>query len=310
MLTPQATELITRVIQGEPLLAGVDRIEHLPKGFSPDLKFVLWKGTQPHYLLRLVSVSNLQRARAEFEIIGRQHGRGIRCPRPVLFGVIDSGTFCYMVVEYLAGEGADDALPRLPPHQQYEIGIEAGSELRKLHGLSHADPHFDWGTRRTAKYRRKVAEAAQAGLSFSGQTAIERYIEARLDLLQQQPVRFQHDDFHPGNLIIRGDAFGGVIDFNRFDWGDPVEDFYKVPWFTTKISLPFSIGQFHGYFAEGVPDRFWERYTLMVALNLHGSLTYAARSQGMEWWPMHMSEIIETHDFQGGGPPSWYKQRF
>ena len=123
--------------------------------------------------------------------------------------------------------------------------------------------------------------------------------------MRESEVRFQHDDYHPANLIVREGKLQGVIDFNRCDWGDPVEDFYKVPWFTTAISIPFALGQVEGYLGVASPDRFWERYNLLIALNLHGSLVYA-HHEGMDWWPERLDNIVAEHDFQGGGPPQWF----
>ena len=110
----------------------------------------------------------------------------------------------------------------------------------------------------------------------------------------------------PMRVVMRsGEPFKGVIDFNRCDWGDPVEDFYKVPWFTATISILFARGQVEGYLGVASPDRFWERYNLLVALNLHGSLVFA-REEGMDWWPERLDKIVSEHDFEEGGPPRWF----
>ncbi|MDQ0257325.1 aminoglycoside phosphotransferase (APT) family kinase protein [Evansella vedderi] len=41
--------------------------------------------------------------------------------------------------------------------------------------------------------------------------------------MKERPVVLQHDDFHCNGL------YNGMIDFNRFDWGDTWHDFYKFP---------------------------------------------------------------------------------
>ena len=134
---------------------------------------------------------------------------------------------------------------------------------------------------------------------------VQRYIATNIALLRKSEVRFQHEDYHLDNLIVREGKLEGVIDFNRCDWGDPVEDFYKVPWFTTTISATFARGQVEGYLSVASPDRFWERYNLLVALNLHGSLAFA-REHGMDWWPKRLERIVSEHDFEEGGPPRWF----
>ncbi|MCZ3365579.1 MULTISPECIES: aminoglycoside phosphotransferase family protein [Methanobacterium] len=43
-----------------------------------------------------------------------------------------------------------------------------------------------------------------------------------MSLTKERPNIFQHDDFHAGNIIINNNKeLTGIIDFNRYDWGDP-----------------------------------------------------------------------------------------
>ena len=300
-ITAEAEPIVARSEQ----LRSVDRIEFLDKGFSDERKYILWEGGEPTYLLRTSGIDKLLRRQQDFETLLTLHKRGIRCSPPIEFGVDEPSQLCYTLLGYIPGESAADAIPKLPDSTQYKIGMDAGQELWALHQLKHPTKDFDWFEARVAKYESKVAQAREHELTFRGQERIQHYIEANISLLRESEVRFQHDDYHPDNLIVNEGEFQGVIDFNRCDWGDPVEDFYKVPWFTTTVSIPFARGQVEGYLGVASPDRFWERYNLLVALNLHGSLVYA-RQEGMDWWPERLDNIISEHDFQGGGPPRWY----
>ena len=297
--------------EAEPIVArsgrlrSVDRIEFLDKGFSEERKYILWEDGERTYLLRISGIEKLLRRRQEFELLHTLHDRGIRCSPPLEFGVDEPSQLCYTLLGYIPGESAADAIPKLPDSTQYEIGEDAGQELWGIHQLKHPEKGFDWYKARVAKYESKVTQARELGLTFRGQARIERYIETNISLLRESEIRFQHDDYHPANLIVREGKLQGVIDFNRCDWGDPLEDFYKVPWFTTAISIPFARGQVEGYLEVASPDRFWERYNLLIALNLHGSLVYA-HNEGMDWWPERLDNIVSEHDFSGGGPPRWF----
>ena len=191
--------------------------------------------------------------------------------------------------------------------QQFGIGVTAGGELRKLHGLVCPDRDFDWPAYRRAKYRRRVEQTLEMGLAFVRQKEVERYVEEHQGLLDGAPVQFQHDDFHPANLIVNEGVFVGTIDFNRSEWGDPIEDFHKVPWFTAQISAPFARGQLQGYLSGGVPSNFWKRYNLYVAMNLFGALVWSAlyHQEKLGFWQQRVREIIGSHDLAGGGPPAW-----
>jgi aminoglycoside phosphotransferase (APT) family kinase protein len=259
-------------------------------------------------LLRFSTIDLYDRRKAEFDVLETLHTAGIRCPQPYQFGVTDDRSACYSLLGYVPGDNAQRALPLLSTAQQYGLGITAGQELRRLHEFPHPDQGDDLHTRRTQKYRRYESLLRELSISFYRQSEIERYIEAHLDSLRRRPVALQHDDYHPANLIIDHGRFAGVIDFNRCDWGDPVEDFYKVPWFTTATSLPFARGQIDGYLGFSETEDFWARYNLAVALSLHGSLVYVHRlsPEQTSLWQAKAQEIVETHDFAHDGPPRWY----
>ena len=276
----QVTAEVEAIVAQSEQLHSVDRIEFLDKGFSDERKYILWESGERTYLLRTSDIEKLLRRRRDFELIRVHHKRGIRCSPPLEFGVDEPSQLCYTLLGYIPGESGSDAIPKLADTIQYEIGMDAGRELCALHELTHPTGDLAWFESRVAKYERKVVQAREHGLTFRGQARVQRYIETNIALLRESEVRFQHDDYHPDNLIVREGKLEGVIDFNRCDWGDPIEDFYKVPWFTTTISIPFARGQVEGYLGVASPDRFWERYNLLVALNLHGSLVFAREGRG------------------------------
>lgn len=301
--------LAKQITAASPLASGIERVEFLDKGCSDDKKFVLWEKGEPRYVLRLSEANQYERRETELDIMSRLRRREVLCPEPHGSGITQDGQVCYTIVSYIVGEDATDALPLLDENKQYELGVLAGRQLRTIHEIHHPDPDFDWPARRRAKYRSRVEEARQFNLTFHRQADIESYIEKSLGLLDMAPIRFQHDDFHPGNLILNEGKFAGVIDFNRFDWGDPIEDFYKVPWFTTETSVPFAIGQIEGYLSRGPIEDFWKRYNFLVALNLHSSIVYAYKGgwqNGVMHWKSEMVRIIEAHDFETSGPPRWF----
>ncbi len=304
-------EVARNIVATTPLLRGVERVEYLDRGYSTDKKYVLWERGEPRFLLRLAEAGLFERRKADFEMMRRHHERGVRCSEPFLVGVTGDGRTCYTLLSYLKGENAEDALPGLTESQQHEIGFVAGQELLKLHEVCHPDAAaYGWPARRAAKYRRHVDTARETGLTFVGQERVEEFVEANLGQMDGAPVRFQHDDYHAANLIVDGGEFVGVIDFNRFDWGDPIEDFYKLPWFSAPVSAAFARGQIDGHLSGGVPDDFWLRYNLYLAMSFHGSLVWAVRyyPEQLGLFQRRIAEIRATHDFASGDPPSWYEE--
>ena len=289
-------------------LRGVDRIEHLEKGYSHDLKYILWESADPKYLLRLCDIKTIDRLRFQFEVITEHYRSGIPCPEPLAVGATGDGKMSYLILRYLEGTTAEEALPGLPEKRQFDIGMIAGRWLRRLHEFPCTLGDFDWPASRRAKYARYRSQARELGLTFAGQTTVEKYIATFDHILDEAPVRFQHDDYHPANLIVENGELVGIIDFDRYDWGDPVEDFYKVPMFSVPVSTAFSKGQVEGYLSGRTVKQFWKRYNLYVAMSLHGSLVWGYREpkSSVEFFQMIANRITETHDFGNGEPPSWF----
>ena len=74
-----------------------------------------------------------------------------------------------------------------------------------------------------------------------------------------------HGDYHPGNLIYTDNGLIGVIDFNRWEVGDPYEEFYKLESFGIENSIPYCIGQIDAYFDDQIPEDFWSTLAVYVA---------------------------------------------
>jgi aminoglycoside phosphotransferase (APT) family kinase protein len=297
-----------RIVGRTPLLAAISRVEYLRKGYSGDRKYTLWEKGKPRYLLRLSGIELRRRRQGEFDALGRLRRRGVLCPEAHLFGVAEEARVCYMVLDYIPGQCAWQELPRLSEKRQFGIGVAAGRQLRLMHQLRCPDKSFDWHAHRKAKYLRHVKEARAHGLTFAGQGEVERYVKRNFGVMRGRPVRFQHDDYHPGNLIVRNGRLAGVIDFNRCDWGDPLHDFYKVPMFCAPVSTPFAMGQLRGYFPAGIPKSFWREYNLYVAMSLHGCLLWSHLHDPRGWnrWQSWVRHVLDSHDFVGSGPPAWF----
>jgi len=296
------------LIRNAPLPEPVAEIRFLDKGYSADDKYVLRSRSGADYLLRISDIAEEQVRRANFETLSQLWARGIACPQPVCFDTHPGKAVCFMVLTYIPGDCARDALPKMRPAEQYAVGHQAGEELAKIHrALTPADRVDDYAIRgdKHARHQRFVQES---GFSFRGQDRAERYVAAHLGLLRDRPTTFRHGDYHPGNLVVQGDALVGVVDFNRCDWGDPIDDFYKIAFFGAPLSPEYARGQVTGYFGGEPPDGFWRLYNLYVAVVLPADIVWT-----QQHYPQDLSaslELIElitsTHDFEGGGPPAWW----
>ncbi len=142
------------------------------------------------------------RIKHEFELLNHHYQNKVLCQKAKLFGYSEKEWICYLILPYIKGISGDIALPELGEHSQYKIGLQAGRELRKIHLLT-PDITFNWYQKRFQKYQDKLQTCKKFGLAFYKQKFIEGYINENIDMLKNSPVSFQHDDFHPQNIIIK-----------------------------------------------------------------------------------------------------------
>lgn len=127
--------------------------------------------------------------------------------------------------------------------------------------------------------------------------------------MKDRPNIFQHDDFHIANLIVKDRRLSGIIDFNRYDWGDPIHEFVKVGIFSAEVSVPFSIGQIQGYHGDKEPNHaFWQLYSLYLAMTLVSSVVWILKVKPEELDSMlsKIYKVMDDHDDFDLLVPKWY----
>ncbi|TMV43740.1 aminoglycoside phosphotransferase family protein [Paenibacillus mesophilus] len=286
--------------------SSITHFEELNKGFSTAKKYVLYsKDNVSKYILKVYGIEKAERRKVEFDLLKRHYNNNVSCQRPIKFGINAEHQACYMVLSYFNGVSGDKFIPSRSVEEQYSLGVLAGRELRKIHLITPLKP-FDWYGKRTEKYQKKMDECKKLGLTFYQQKFIENYIKDNIHLLKDSRVSFQHDDFHPQNMIVNDNGAISIIDFDSYDWGDPFEEFFKLPKFTIYVSKYFAKGQVDGYFNSKIPDTFWRKYNLFVALNQHASQLGSVTSNNLAYVQERTRYIIETHDFRHNNAPDWF----
>ncbi|WP_048148748.1 phosphotransferase family protein [Methanolacinia paynteri] len=295
------------------------RAERIEKGFSFEKKYLLSGTGERSYIARICEVNSegvLARKREEFDLIRRLHGYSSLVPEAYLFGVSCDGKSCYMVLEYVQGSDLEKAMPHFSGEEQYKLGLQAGRELLSLHRMDAPRLPAEWHERYSRKYARKWARFSESGIE-TGVIDIEqlsRFISENEQYMRCQRETFLHDDFHPANLIADGGNLAGIIDFNRYDWGDPVHDFVKVAYFSSKISVPFSAGQIDGYNGGDVPKEFWKKYSLYTAMMMIQDMVWSHWYEEQTGSPGEIERMQERtervwsdHDGFRDEFPGWYR---
>jgi aminoglycoside phosphotransferase (APT) family kinase protein len=198
------------------------------------------------------------------------------------------GNRAYCLLSFIEGKAALDALGRCPPDAQCAVGVQAGADLRRMHRVLPARPVRPWDERILDKHRAGLAAYWTCGVRVEHDEEIAAFIEANADAVRGRPSHFQHGDFHVANLVMRDQRYAGAIDFDRWDWGDPYQEFLKVGFFSSAVSVPFCNGQIHGYFDGATPDGFWRLCAVYTAMSVLGSVVWARRRT-----PDEVDEMVE-----------------
>jgi aminoglycoside phosphotransferase (APT) family kinase protein len=294
-----------------PSMTNITDISLVTKGFSYDAKYFLYEQSEwPSYVLRTSPKDQTQQKMKEYEIITQIYEMKVKTSKPIECGTIDSLDICYMILSYVEGDDASEILPSLSYDEQYQIGIEAGKELRIMHDLA-APSMESWYERRLSKHNRQYESYRNCGVKLPEEALIASFINQNLNLMTDRPNRFQHDDFHPSNLIVYQRSYSGVIDFNRYDWGDPYHDFLKIAYFSREVSIPFCKGQINGYFNGVVPQEFWKLYALYAAMIIFPTITWTLQvvPEQLDSMLARIRVVLEDHQNFEEIVPLWYRER-
>lgn len=282
------------------------RAEKLDKGWSGDEKYLVTAKNGERLLLRRAPVDQKEKKRREFEAMHRLDGVKGSFSRPLEWIECEDGA-C-LLVSWLAGEDAEKALARMTEPEKYRLGIEAGELLRRIHTVPAPEGLHEWGERFSKKLDRKRPLWLSCPVEIPGREALLACVDEGRGLLFGRPQCFQHGDYHVGNQVVDEQGRLGVIDFNRWDYGDPWEEFNRVVW-CAQASAAYASGYINGYFG-GVPgEAFFRLLRLYIAANQLSSVPWAIPfGQGeIDVMTRQARQVLDWYDGMRELVPSWYR---
>ena len=279
----------------------------IDKGWSPDKKYRAVTASGDTYLLRISPPERTGRVESQFQKMQTVARLGIPMCRSLEWGVCQEGP--YVIQSWIEGLDAEAVIPSLPEEKQYAYGLEAGQMLRKIHSIPAPADVEPWGARFNRKIDRKLAMYASCELKYEGGEAFLRHIENARHLLSDRPQTFQHGDYHTGNMMVDKNGTLTIIDFDKWDYGDPWEEFNRIVW-CAQLSPAFASGLVDGYFDGAVPEEFWQLLALYICSNALGSLPWAIPFGEAEIQVMRnqAAEILQWYDGFTTVVPSWYRK--
>ena len=282
------------------------QVEWVDKGWSMDKKYHIQTQSGEHYLLRLAPMDAFDSKKEEFEMLKTLDNRTFHHSRPFDFGRCREGV--YTLFNWIEGVDLESALPTKSIDEQYVLGVQAGRILRDIHEVTPEKDVMNWEERFNMKLDRKLKIYSECPLKYEHDEAILQYIEASRIYLKDRPNTLHHGDYHVGNMVLCPTGEIGVIDFNRFDYGDPWEEFNRIVW-DADVSPAFATGKIDGYFEGEVPLKFFQLLALYITSNTLSSLPWAIPFGEGEIQTMRRQATIVLRDFDDFNTviPKWYQ---
>lgn len=281
--------------------------EPIDKGWSCDRKYCITTADGTKYLLRITPKEKSASRADMFRMQKAVAALEVPMCKPVELGLCDEGV--YIVQTWIDGSDAKAVIPYLADAEQYSYGLDAGRILKKIHSIPAPDSQPDWETRFNAKMDRNIKMYRDCPIQFDGAETIIMYIEANRDLLKNRPQCFQHGDYHIGNMMIENGKIV-IIDFDRYDFGDPWEEFNRIVW-CAKASPLFASGIVNGYFDGNVPLEFWKLLVLYISSNMLSSVPWAISFGDSEINTMlnQAKDVLSWYNNMQNPIPTWYSYR-
>ncbi len=274
-------------------------------GWSADRKYHLATETGPR-LLRISPIEAYPRKQQEFAQLQRLNRLTDAFPEACECGIAPGNSQCYVVYGWVEGREALGMLPQLQPDEHRRLGTEAGRLLRMVHSLPQ-DQRIDSHDFIRAKMTSKHRMMREYALHFPAYDPMVAFLESNLHRLRGAPTAYRHGDFHLGNMLLDQQGRLKVIDFNRSDFGDPIEDFNRLFTFSRQASPAFARGQIEGYF-DDVPESFFAHALCYVLMDCTFGLLWA-RQFGQREVDVHfglVEQIMGDFDNLRATRPKWY----
>lgn len=283
-------------------------ISEINKGWSSDRKYLLITENEEKFLLRVSDGDKYDLKKEEYDALTRAYNKTKHVSKPVDFGLTKSGKYVYSILTYVEGDDAEDVILSLSKEEQYNLGYQAGQILKQIHSLTvpSGKDIEPWEKRFSKKIDRKIKEYRECGIKLDGDEEFINYINQNRHMINGRPNMLQHGDYHIGNMILEGYDLT-IIDFNRFDYGDPWEEFNRIV-FCAKASPAFATGRIDGYFDGEVSEEFFKLMALYIVNNALSSIPWglALSKRDLDTMIENWNEIYKWYDGMKTVIPSWY----
>ena len=276
----------------------------ITKGWSEDNKFCVTTTDGSKYLLRVSPMSHYDNRKELYAIQELVAASNIPMCKPVEFGTCEDGV--YSIQSWIEGDDLEAALPLLSETEQYVLGLKAGEILRKIHNIPVPETEIDG----IGAVERILQDYQEHGQHFEGDDKVIAYISHNLHHLEDRPQCFLFSDYNVKNMMFENGELR-IIDFERFEIGDPWEEFKNIVW-SAYASPHFATGQIRGYFGGEPPMYFFRLLSVYIPCLLLSLLSsWAVSSEFGRVVSLKLSQdVLKWFGNMNNLLPTWYLGSF
>lgn len=273
-------------------------------GWSDDKKYCVTDSKNKKYFLRVMSLDKEKRTKILLSYMKKLSDLKLPMCTPIDYSVNSDGI--YLLQSWIDGDNAESVISSFPNNKQYSLGFRSGQLLKIIHSLPVPDDHENWQKFFNRKMDHKIQIYEKYKHVYEKGHYFLEYINENRRFLENRPQSFQHGDYHLGNMIIKDDEIY-IIDFDRYDFGDPWEEFNRIV-FSAQASFYFASGMINGYFDNDVPSEFWTLLALYISSNQLGVVSWAVNSSenDLKKFIKQNDAVLSWYDNMQNIIPSWY----
>ena len=286
-------------------------VREVTTSWSNDRKFYLQTEDGKKLLLRLADSFLYEEKKKEFERVKRWNTLSFPMSQALAFDLCAKGSMVYTLLTWVEGESLDRILPQIPAAEQYQLGVRAGEILQSIHSLP-VDPSDLPKQDPKALMLQRLSRYEQSDVRVKNDEPVIRYVRDNLiKTSTAMPPVYLHGDYQAANVVRTPQGELGVIGFHRQGCGDRYEEFQKIQAFDVPVSIPFAIGEIHGYFQGEPPLSFWEALSVHVAYASVSTINWAKKYGEEEVARMQRRFSDAYEDYQGYTQiiPRWYREK-
>lgn len=285
-------------------------IKVIRQGDSADLKFRVKDSNGNRFLLRLADRTRYDHVRSACRILELLHQNNVPVSAPAGFGLCGRNSYVYLLTSWVYGKPAQERLPQHHKVIRYLLGQETAVYLYALHSCTAPTGPEQWAQ----QTRQRIDNALTACRGRDREPVcvrrLQQFVLDNCQVAAQQPQSVLHGDLTPANLIFSYEQSVGLIDFEKWHFGDPLADLAPVMTDFFRISTCFATGLLDSYFHYRVETRSFRRLAFYAALRMLQQ--YAAACAGDEAARQLVIEdirqVVKEYNGFSSVVPAWYRE--